>query len=206
MTSTSTPRSWTDMVRPCRSPKGNGVDPIDVIDKFGPDALRFGLAQLTTETQDVRMPVQFECPHCQQLLDQTKENREMPRIKCDKCGKPFQTQWAREAEDLQLQRGAVVSERFEGARNFCNKLWNASRFVMLNLENYRPVRSRTNSWPSRIAGFSVGSTSITQQVTGSIGRISLLGGGAHAVRFLLGRVLQFVHRDDQGTLPGTRSA
>ncbi len=117
--------------------KGNGVDPIDVIDKFGPDALRFGLAQLTTETQDVRMPVQFECPHCHQLLDQTKENREMPRITCDKCGKPFQTQWARSEEDCQLLRGAVVSERFEGARNFCNKLWNASRFVMLNLENYR---------------------------------------------------------------------
>ena len=31
--------------------KGNGVDPLDVIDKFGPDALRFGLAYLTTETQ-----------------------------------------------------------------------------------------------------------------------------------------------------------
>jgi len=35
--------------------KGNGVDPIDVIDKFGPDALRFGLTALATETQDVRM-------------------------------------------------------------------------------------------------------------------------------------------------------
>ena len=33
--------------------KGNGVDPIDVIDKFGPDALRFGLTWLATETQDV---------------------------------------------------------------------------------------------------------------------------------------------------------
>ena len=44
--------------------KGNGVDPLDVIEKFGADALRFGLASLCTETQDVRMPVQFECPHC----------------------------------------------------------------------------------------------------------------------------------------------
>ncbi len=42
--------------------KGNGVDPIDVIDKFGADALRFGLTWLTTDTQDVRMPVQYECP------------------------------------------------------------------------------------------------------------------------------------------------
>ena len=46
--------------------KGNGVDPIDVIEKFGADALRFGLAYLTTETQDIRMPVEFECPHCEE--------------------------------------------------------------------------------------------------------------------------------------------
>jgi valyl-tRNA synthetase len=55
--------------------KGNGVDPLDVIEKFGADSLRFGLAALTTETQDVRMPVQFECPHCQALVDQTVKNR-----------------------------------------------------------------------------------------------------------------------------------
>ena len=66
--------------------KGNGVDPIDVIDKFGPDALRYGLTYLTTETQDVRMPVQFECPHCEHLIEQTKENRERPRLTCPQCG------------------------------------------------------------------------------------------------------------------------
>ena len=58
--------------------KGNGVDPLDVIEKFGADALRFGVAYLTTETQDVRMPVQFECPHCESLIEQTRENRELP--------------------------------------------------------------------------------------------------------------------------------
>ena len=119
--------------------KGNGVDPIDVIEKFGADALRFGLAYLTTETQDIRMPVEFECPHCGKLVEQTRENRILPRIKCPHCGKAFSTQWAKKPDDLALPRGAVVSERFELARNFCNKLWNASRFVMMNLEGYRPA-------------------------------------------------------------------
>ncbi|MEX0586818.1 MAG: class I tRNA ligase family protein, partial [Pirellulales bacterium] len=118
--------------------KGNGVDPLDVIEKFGADALRFGLAYLTTATQDVRMPVEFECPHCQTLVEQTKKNRELPRIKCKKCGEDFGTQWATTAADKALPRGAVVSERFELARNFCNKLWNAARFALMNLEGYTP--------------------------------------------------------------------
>ncbi|HWL92378.1 MAG TPA: valine--tRNA ligase [Phycisphaerae bacterium] len=39
---------------------GNGVDPVDIIDKYGADALRFILAELATETQDIRMPVTEE--------------------------------------------------------------------------------------------------------------------------------------------------
>ncbi len=85
--------------------KGNGVDPIDVIDKFGPDALRFGLAWLTTETQDVRMPVQYECPHCEALINQTKENRQRALIQCDKCKKPFSTQKAETEEEKAVPKG-----------------------------------------------------------------------------------------------------
>jgi valyl-tRNA synthetase len=118
--------------------KGNGVDPIDVIEKFGADALRFGLAYLTTETQDVRMPVEYECPHCQKLIEQTKQNRTQPTIKCKHCQKSFSTQWAEKPADKALPRGAVVSERFELARNFCNKLWNASRFALMNLDGFDP--------------------------------------------------------------------
>lgn len=116
--------------------KGNGVDPIDVIDKFGPDALRFGLAWLCTETQDVRMPVQYECPHCEAKVNQTKENRQSPTVACDKCKKLFSTQWAESDADKAHPKAPVVSERFEVARNFVNKLWNASRFVMMNLSGY----------------------------------------------------------------------
>jgi valyl-tRNA synthetase len=72
--------------------KGNGVDPVDVMEKFGADSLRFGLAYLTTEMQDVRMPVEFECPHCGKLMEQTKKNRVLPRVKCTQCGEEFSTQ------------------------------------------------------------------------------------------------------------------
>jgi valyl-tRNA synthetase len=120
--------------------KGNGVDPVDVMEKFGADALRFGLAYLTTETQDIRMPVTFECPHCQGLIEQTKENRTKPKLKCKHCHKEFSTQWAKKPADVALPRGAVVSERFEVARNFCNKLWNASRFAMMNLDGFAPAK------------------------------------------------------------------
>jgi len=119
--------------------KGNGVDPLDVIDKFGADSLRFSLAYLTTETQDVRMPVDFECPHCHALIEQTKKNRVQARIECKKCSQPFSTQWASKPEDVALPRGAVVSERFELGRNFCNKLWNAARFALMNLEGFTPA-------------------------------------------------------------------
>ena len=119
--------------------KGNGIDPIDVIEKFGADALRFGMAHLTTETQDVRLPVRFECPYCGILIEQTKKNRILPAIECKSCQKSFSTQWAETEEDKALTRGPVVSDRFEVARNFGNKLWNASRFAMINLQGYSPA-------------------------------------------------------------------
>ncbi len=115
--------------------KGNGVDPIDVMRKFGADSLRLGLAWLTTDTQDVRLPVDFECPHCGAIVEQTRENRVLPKVKCPHCKESFSTQWAEADADHALPRGAVISERFEMFRNFCNKLWNASRFTMMHLED-----------------------------------------------------------------------
>ena len=114
--------------------KGNGVDPVDVIDTLGADALRFALASMATETQDVRMPVEFQCPACGQLIEQTVQNRVKPRIDCPKCAKPFRTQWASAEADLALPRGPAVSEKFESGRNFSNKLWNATRFVLMSLD------------------------------------------------------------------------
>ena len=63
---------------------GNGIDPIEVIEEFGADALRFTLITGNTPGNDMRF-------------------RE---------------------------------ERLEASRNFANKIWNASRFILMNLEDF----------------------------------------------------------------------
>ncbi len=125
--------------------KGNGVDPMDLIDKYGTDAVRFTIASFAGETQDVRLPVGYECPHCGNVIPQTLEHQravpaggEKPRIKCFGCKNEsqFTSFWFEPDPGEPVAR--VVSERFEYGRNFCNKLWNASRFALLNLEGYTP--------------------------------------------------------------------
>jgi len=81
---------------------GNGIDPLVAINSHGADAMRFTLASMTTQTQDVRMPVQK-----MKLPDGRTEN---------------------------------TSPKFDIGRNFCNKLWNASRFALMNLEGIEPGR------------------------------------------------------------------
>ncbi len=66
--------------------KGNVIDPLEVIDKFGTDSFRFTLAAMAAQGRDIRL-----------------------------------------AED-----------RIEGYRHFVNKLWNAARFVLMNLDDYSP--------------------------------------------------------------------
>jgi valyl-tRNA synthetase len=80
---------------------GNGIDPLVAIDSHGADAMRFTLASMTTDTQDIRMPV-------------------VP---------------------MTLPDGRTVntSPKFDIGRNFCNKLWNASRFALMNLEGLDPA-------------------------------------------------------------------
>lgn len=126
--------------------KGNGVDPLELIDKYGTDAVRFTIASLAGETQDVRLPIGYECPHCEAITPQTREHQEMrpmggatPSIKCGKCKKTFQFPSPWFTPDAGAAVARIVSERFDYGRNFCNKLWNASRFAFMNLEGYTPA-------------------------------------------------------------------
>jgi valyl-tRNA synthetase len=125
--------------------RGNGVDPLELIDKYGTDAVRFTISSLAGETQDVRIPVGYECPHCEAITPQSKTHQELrplggetPSIKCGKCKKSFQfpSPWFTPDEGAAVAR--IVSERFEYGRNFCNKFWNAARFAFMNLEGYTP--------------------------------------------------------------------
>ena len=64
---------------------GNGIDPVEMIDKYGADAVRYSLMILTREGQDVKL----------------------------------------------------AENRFEDGRRFANKVWNATRFVCMNLAGER---------------------------------------------------------------------
>ncbi len=125
--------------------KGNGVDPMDLIDKYGTDAVRFTIASLAGETQDVKLPVGYEDPETGEVVPQLIEHTEAmpvdgvkPRIKFPKSKHEFQYSTPNYEPDPGEPVARIVSERFEYGRNFCNKFWNACRFAMMNLEGYSP--------------------------------------------------------------------
>jgi valyl-tRNA synthetase len=125
--------------------KGNGVDPMDLIDKYGTDAVRFTIASLAGETQDVRLPVGYEDPETGEVVPQTLEHQkaipgggDKPRIKFPKSGKTLQYTSPWFEVDAGEPVARMVSDRFEYGRNFCNKFWNACRFAVMNLESYTP--------------------------------------------------------------------
>ena len=76
---------------------GNGVDPLDVIEQYGADALRFSLATGVSPGNDTR----------------------------------------------------YIQEKTEAARNFVNKVWNASRFVLMNMETREEIDTAKLTLPDQ---------------------------------------------------------
>lgn len=82
--------------------RGNVIDPLDMMDKYGTDAFRFALTAFAAQGRDIRMS----------------------------------------------------EERIEGYRNFSNKIWNAARFILSNLDGYdrdvvnklSPQKSLADKW------------------------------------------------------------
>src|SRR6185295_1476 len=130
--------------------KGNGINPLDVIERYGSDAMRFTLFDMATEGQDLKFPVQIVCPFCEESQE-LPSKRSQAVMKCRKCAKDFQQPVPNEPElpsPPAPPMGALDSKRFEKGRNFANKIWNAARFVLTT-----PVDSKITvelSNPARI--------------------------------------------------------
>jgi len=112
--------------------RGNGIDPVDIIEAYGADAMRYVLCEMQTGTQDIRLPVQAISPFTGEHVDlaQAKHGRSMFTYLCPGSGKEFDVLGTLD----DVPQAKLVSDRFEVGRNFCNKLWNATRFALLNLE------------------------------------------------------------------------
>jgi valyl-tRNA synthetase len=152
--------------------KGNGVDPLDIIDRYGTDALRFVMVYSATETQDTRLPVANACPHCQTLVPVKQEHMYMRtrKVSCPHCKKPFRPGGPWPAADPELPTAKQASEKFEMGRNFANKLWNAARFLLLNLEGYTPGALRLENLPIEdcwiLSRLATTTAAVTEQLEG----------------------------------------
>lgn len=123
--------------------KGNGIDPVDIIESYGADAMRFVLCDMQTGMQDIRLPVQAISPFTGNPIElaKAKHGRTIFTYLCPETGKEFDVLGTID----ELPRARLVSDRFEIGRNFCNKLWNATRFALLNLgeQGFAPLDRAT---------------------------------------------------------------
>ena len=167
--------------------KGNGCDPQDLIDRYGTDAVRFTIASFAGETQDVKLPMGYECPHCQNVVPQALDGKgpmvkpasvkvalrgssEKVLMPCPKCKKESQFSTPQYDLDPAQPAARMVSERFEYGRNFCNKLWNAARFAIMNLEGYTPGKIEESDLRLEDRWVLSRLSRVTEEVTTLLGR------------------------------------
>ncbi len=115
--------------------KGNGIDPVDIIEQYGADAMRYVLCDMQTGMQDIRLPVQAVSPFTGNLIDlaTASHGNSIFTYLCPESGREFDVLGT--MQDQGVPSAKLVSDRFEVGRNFCNKLLNAVRFAMLNLQD-----------------------------------------------------------------------
>ncbi len=123
-----------------RKSAGNGIDPVDIIERYGGDALRYVMCEMQTGSQDIRLPVQAVSPFTGKTIDlaAAEHGRTIFTYLCPDTGKEFDVL----GTIPDLPGATLSSDRFEVGRAFCTKLWNAARFAFINLRGYR-YRERT---------------------------------------------------------------
>ena len=114
--------------------KGNGIDPNDIVEEYGADAMRYVLCDMQTGTQDIRLPVQAISPFTGNRVDlaTASHGRTIFTYICPESRKEFDVL----GTIKELPKARVTSDRFDAGRSFCTKLWNATRFALMNLEQY----------------------------------------------------------------------
>ena len=125
---------------------GNGVDPIDIIDSHGSDAMRYTLTAMTTQTQDVRLPVDTIDPHSGETFTPKfitgpggyKVAAPEQEFKGKKMVSSYGVASGTAEPTDEIPAARNTSEKFDIGQRFATKLWNATRFALGNLAEAEP--------------------------------------------------------------------